>query len=1038
MPRDIRSYFSRNTKKSPDQPVVKSKKRAIISSDEDEPKLCTPLKRTKLTKKSNKHHVLSDSDDEVEKQSVSNNKKAFEGKASNKEQKVSHEKIQKPEKTVTPGEMFGKKPIQREAAPKVKKKLQKMEAEIHNDKDFEATLSQLDTSEIEEEYFKSTSEDPKNKSKETHEKDKVHDKTKSKENVSSSKEKKHDVSIKDTRSPKKQVKKENEVPSKQESPLSTKKHDVDTAIKKTPNKGSKRTKTSSVIEIEPKKLKKDNVNASSSMSDEYEEGIQRKKNSSALYQKYLQRGGARNPGSKEVPEGAEYCLAGLSFLITGVLDSLEREEADELIIKYGGRILQQVSKKTDYVIVGDEPGPAKLAKANDLNIKKISEDDLLEMIRTRPKGKAEDVKQSHSRAKEKIAMKSPETTYSKMSKISKPQINVKEIKVESVEETKVEPVKEKVLETFKKPTIESVKKELSSQIEKDIKTSPDNYITERGCEAMVEKYRPKTMKQILGQQGDKSPANKLYNWLLNWHKNQNGNVKHAKPSPWAKNDDGAFFKAALLSGPPGIGKTTTAQVVCNELGFDLLEFNASDTRSKKLLKEEVCEILSNTTMKSYFTNQKEKKKAKHVLLMDEVDGMAGNEDRGGLQELINLIKSTDVPIICICNDRNNPKMRTLGNYVFDLKYQKPRLEQIRGAMKTICYKESIQITTEQLDRLIESTNQDIRQVINHLALLVDKSGIQEKAESKRINKDLKLGPWDVVRKVFSSEEHKNMSIHDKSDLFFHDYNIAGLFVQENYLSVLPDAPKSQLLDRVAEAAESLALGDVVEKQVRSNNSWSLLPVQACYSSVIPGTMMSGHIKSQINFPSWLGRNSKRNKFDRLLQEITVHSRLTTGASKEAINLCYLKPIRDAIVRPLAANGTEGVDEAVAVMTCYHLLREDLDSLVEVSLWPGQYNPLQAVDSKILAAFTRSYNKSSGGVPYAINSSKAKKSADPSQEELIDEATEGDINSDEEEDNVDTDKMIKAKKPTAKKKAESTSKKSEKPAAKRGRGGSRKK
>lgn len=110
-------------------------------------------------------------------------------------------------------------------------------------------------------------------------------------------------------------------------------------------------------------------------------------------------------------------------------------------------------------------------------------------------------------------------------------------------------------------------------------------------------------------------------------------------------------------------------------------------------------------------------------------------------------------------------------------------------MKTICYKESIKITTEQLDHLIESTNQDIRQVINHLALLVDKSGIQEKAESKRINKDLKLGPWDVVRKVFSSEEHKNMSIHDKSDLFFHDYNIAGLFVQENYLSVLPDAPK---------------------------------------------------------------------------------------------------------------------------------------------------------------------------------------------------------------------------------------------------------
>lgn len=109
-------------------------------------------------------------------------------------------------------------------------------------------------------------------------------------------------------------------------------------------------------------------------------------------------------------------------------------------------------------------------------------------------------------------------------------------------------------------------------------------------------------------------------------------------------------------------------------------------------------------------------------------------------------------------------------------------------MKSICYKENIQISTEQLDRLIESTNQDIRQVINHLSLLVDKADNVKKTDSKP-NKDLKLGPWDVVKKVLSFEEHKNMSINEKSDLFFHDYNIAPLFVQENYLSVIPAAPK---------------------------------------------------------------------------------------------------------------------------------------------------------------------------------------------------------------------------------------------------------
>jgi DNA polymerase III delta prime subunit len=68
---------------------------------------------------------------------------------------------------------------------------------------------------------------------------------------------------------------------------------------------------------------------------------------------------------------------------------------------------------------------------------------------------------------------------------------------------------------------------------------------------------------------------------------------------------------------------------------------------------------------------------KHCLLMDEVDGMAGNEDRGGLQELVALIKSSQIPVICMCNDRNHQKMRTLSNYCFDLRFQRPRVEQIK-------------------------------------------------------------------------------------------------------------------------------------------------------------------------------------------------------------------------------------------------------------------------------------------------------------------------------------------------------------------------
>lgn len=285
--------------------------------------------------------------------------------------------------------------------------------------------------------------------------------------------------------------------------------------------------------------------------------------------------------------------------------------------------------------------------------------------------------------------------------------------------------------------------------------------------------------------------NRLLKWLTNWHKNHNNKAKKAqRPNPWAKNDDGSFFKAALLSGPPGVGKTTTVQLVCINLGYDTIEFNASDTRSKKLLQVEVAELLSNKTLSGYVKGQNKSLTEKQVLVMDEVDGMAGNEDRGGMQELIALIKNTSVPIICMCNDRNHPKIRSLVNYCFDLRFARPRMEQIKGAMMSMCFRENIKIPPKTIEEVILATNNDVRQTINTLSLM---SANTDFANTKMSNdngrKDLRLGPWEVVRKVFSAEDHKTMSLNDKSDLFFHDYSMGPLFVQQNYLQVSPNVPK---------------------------------------------------------------------------------------------------------------------------------------------------------------------------------------------------------------------------------------------------------
>lgn len=207
--------------------------------------------------------------------------------------------------------------------------------------------------------------------------------------------------------------------------------------------------------------------------------------------------------------------------------------------------------------------------------------------------------------------------------------------------------------------------------------------------------------------------------------------------------------------------------------------------------------------------------------------------------------------------------------------------------------------------------------------------------------------------------------------------------------------------------------------------------------------MEGHIGNEINFPGWLGKNSKRSKFQRMLSEIQTHMRTRSeniqinykeifyaaffvvriSGGKLAVNLDYLKPLRDKIITPLIKRKNEGIEEAVSVMNSYQLLREDLDSIIELSLWKGQQNPLNLIDSKVRlnslplsftyfffyfkvkAAFTRAYNKEAPLLPFAV-ANVQKKKAGSGDVEGIEEEGDVDEDEEEEEDDITKDAMIK--------------------------------
>ncbi|NXA79912.1 RFC1 factor, partial [Thryothorus ludovicianus] len=540
-------------------------------------------------------------------------------------------------------------------------------------------------------------------------------------------------------------------------------------------------------------------------------------------------------------------------------------------------------------------------------------------------------------------------------------------------------------------------------------------VDENGTEKLlwVDKYKPVTLKAIIGQQGEQSCANKLLRWLRNWHKNTledgQGDCKTGSK------DDGTGFKAALLSGPPGVGKTTTAALVCKELGYSYVELNASDTRSKNSLKEVVAESLNNTSIKDFYSGA--------ASFFSSVAPVLASEDflyMFNLQELIALIRHTKIPIICMCNDRNHPKMRSLVHYCLDLRFQRPRLEQIKGAMMSIAFKEGLKIPPPAMQEIILAANQDIRQVLHNLNMWCakDKSLTYDEAktDASRAKKDIKLGPFDVVRKVFAAgEEAARMSLIDKSDLFFHDYSLAPLFVQENYVHVKPAAAGGNLkkhLVLLSRAADSICDGDIVDRQIRSKQNWNLLPTQAIYASVLPGELMRGYMSQFPVFPSWLGKFSSTGKHDRIIQELAMHMSLRTQTCKRTVNMEYLSYLRDALVQPLRDFGADGVQQAVAFMDSYCLMKEDVENIMEISTWGGKPSPFSKLDPKVKAAFTRAYNKEAHLTPYSLSSVKASKrqSGSAGTFDLSEDLNVEEIPSDEnEQDTLDSDAMIKQKK-----------------------------
>lgn len=710
-------------------------------------------------------------------------------------------------------------------------------------------------------------------------------------------------------------------------------------------------------------------------------------------------------GNVELPEAAPNCLGGLTVVFTGVLPNLDRDASEATAKRYGAKVTKSILKKTSLVVIGEEAGPSKVKKIKEFGIKAINENGFLELLRKMPADGGDSASAQAAKRKREEEEQA--------------------ILDQAMEEERI------VQEKEAKRKAEEAKRAKQSNIKgsssKLAPPPPPREIPDSE-KLWTVKYAPSNITQLCGNKGQ---IQKLKNWLSNWFDNAKKDFKVAGP------DGSGVFRAALISGPPGIGKTSAAHLVAKELGFDVLEKNASDVRSKSLLNSDVKSVLNNTSVVGFF---KHKNDADHnvnerrfCLIMDEVDGMSSG-DHGGAGALSAFCRITKMPMILICNDKSLPKMRTFDRVTYDLAFKRPSEVEMKSRLLTIALREKLKLDPTIIGQLVQATGNDIRQIINLMSTVSKTQKVINHQNSKLIAESWKkhtaLKPFAITTTLLGGpifNPSSGSTLNDKMELYFNDIDFAPLMIQENYLFTRPNVlSKEDHLKRVAEAADAISQSDSINSLIRSSEQqWSLLPFHAVMSTVKPAMETNGSMTGRVNFTSWLGNNSKAMKHQRLLQELQYHTRLRTSTSKEELRLEYVPVFGKVLTNPLLKSGEEGIPEVIDTMDYYYMSREDWDNVLEfgVGLNKGP-DIVKKIPTKVKSAFTRKYNGSQHPVVIyktgnSLGGGQAKQKVD--FEDVVEDDTAKDEEPDADEGESDTidakkDKLVKEVKPrkTAKK------------------------
>ena len=301
----------------------------------------------------------------------------------------------------------------------------------------------------------------------------------------------------------------------------------------------------------------------------------------------------------------------------------------------------------------------------------------------------------------------------------------------------------------------------------------------------MEKYRPKKIEDIVGNEEAKAT---FIEWLKSKRKTK---------------------KAVLLYGSPGVGKTALVNAAAKEFGFTIIEMNASDTRSEKAVNEIAKPATSYLALDTFTAESKG-----NLLFLDEVDGIAGNEDRGGVSAIIDIVEKSRVPVIMAANDPEVDKLRPLKKVCLLIRFHQIRLPLIITLLQKICLLEHVKADFEALEHIAQNSKGDVRSAINDLQSLGEENHVLTLQDTMALaprNKDIRMD--ETLRGFFSAK-----SVDEASSLLFR----SSVDYDEFIMSVSDNLPRRYTNpDELAVAYDYVSQADLFRGRI-GTEYWHLL------------------------------------------------------------------------------------------------------------------------------------------------------------------------------------------------------------------------